>query len=108
MAVMLFSTLGGVYFAGSWMKDIIAQKPSQDLIERCEYAESSLEALADEMIYNGNSVSWLYKKHQSDIAVIHDIWGVLRAAGIPPDGELHIITAIQLLAHQAQELKNDR
>lgn len=55
-------------------------------IEERDAMESSYHALAQSMVYEGNSVSWWHSKAKAYRNAIDDVWRALRAAGIRSDG----------------------
>ena len=70
-------------------------------IEERDAALQACDDLANEMVYNGNSVGWWYSKAMAYRDAIDRSWDALKAAGITPDGKTDVATAIRQLAERS-------
>jgi hypothetical protein len=67
-------------------------------IEERDAAKRDLELLANEMVYKGNSISWIHSKAENYKAALGRAWDALIEAGIHPDGETDVAEGIRKLA----------
>ena len=67
-------------------------------IEDRDAMEMKYHALAEEMIYHGNSVSWWYSKAIAYRNAVDAVWYELRAAGIVCDGRKTCAEGVRELA----------
>lgn len=70
----------------------------EDLVDRCRAAEENYRALAEEMIYEGNSVSWWHSKAIAYRDALGRAWDALSEAGIRADGQTDVAAGIRKLA----------
>ena len=68
-----------------------------ELIEQKEYAVMQLDELANNMIYNGNSVGYIYSKAENYKNCIGRCWDAVKEYGIECDGKKDIADAIREL-----------
>lgn len=87
------------------MKSCEANLSAKD--EEIERLQSALEALAEKMVYRGNSVAYIYNKKDAYAKTIDDIWAALKEAGIHPDGETSCVDIVRNLTEQIERLKGE-
>jgi len=63
-----------------------ARRERDEQAEELERAELELAYLANEMVFEGNSIGWIAMKARNYKDAISRAWDVLRASGSPPDG----------------------
>lgn len=72
-------------------------------------SQAELKLLADEMVYRGNSVSFIYDKAQARGKAIDDVFAALKAHGVRSDGNTHVAelvrTAFDALRQENERLK---
>lgn len=72
-------------------------------LEERDQAISDYHDLANNMVYQGNSVSYIYSKYKNCSSVISDCWDVLREFGVNPDGNTRVDDAIRILGNKIKE-----
>lgn len=75
------------------LRDAIAtalQEVARERDEEIESLEYSLQALAEKMVYRGNSVGFIYDKKEVYSKIIDRVFGVMKEFGVVPDGETDI------------------
>jgi hypothetical protein len=72
-------------------------------IEERDAAKRDLELLASEMVYKGNSISWIHSKAENYKAALGRAWDALIEAGIPCDGQTDVAEGIRKLAAKVRE-----
>ena len=73
-----------------------------DLIEQRDSAERKLNELSNEMIYEGNSVGYIYSKAKNYSNCIMRCWDVLHEYGIKSDGQTDVVEAIRILGERTK------
>ena len=69
-------------------------------IEERDAAIQAVDDLANNMIYNGNSVSWWYSKAVAYGSALDRAWEELKKAGILADGRIDVAEGIRQLAKE--------
>ncbi len=72
-------------------------------IEERDDMEQKYHALAEQMVYHGNSVSWWHSKATAYRDAIDKVWDALRAAGIRADGTKTCADGVRELAALAAQ-----
>ena len=67
-------------------------------IEERDNAIQRYHDLANQMIYEGNSIGWWHSKAKNYGAALLEAWDALREAGITCDGKTTVAEGIRLLA----------
>lgn len=84
----------------------------EELVDRARDAEQELSLLANEMVYEGNSVSWWASKARNYGNALGVAWVALKGAGIEADGNTSVAQGIEKLAaknaEQADEIERLR
>lgn len=70
----------------------------REAIEERDHFERSYHDLADSMIYEGNSISWIKSKADNYKAALGEAWKALGEAGIKCDGKISVAEGIKILA----------
>lgn len=80
-----------------------ARRERDDAIEEKEAAQLEVAYLANEMIYEGNSIGWIASKAKNYGAALGDAWSAVKAVGGVCDGAtpLHVAIRQQLVAIDA-------
>lgn len=77
-------------------QDVAAARRERDeAIEEKEYAELELAYLANEMVYEGNSIGWIASKAKKYGDALHRAWTALTEAGGKCDGQTELAEAIR-------------
>lgn len=82
--------------------------PIEELVDRTREAEEAYRQLAEEIIYEGNSVVWWYSKAQAYQEVLRRSWDALHEAGINSDGKIDVADAIRILASRTISQQRDK
>lgn len=80
-----------------------ARRERDEAIKAKESAELETAYLANEMVYEGNSIGWIASKAKNYGAALMDAWGAVKAIGGKCDGSTPLHEAIrqQLVAKDA-------
>ena len=73
---------------------------ARQAIEERDQIELQYHHLANEMIYQGNSVGWWYSKATAYKAALGEAWDALHEAGVSADGRTTVADAIRKLAER--------
>lgn len=81
-----------------------ARRERDEAIEEKEYAEHQLALLANEMVYEGNSVGWIYSKAKNYGDALLKAWDALKLTGVKCDGNTSVADAILIRGAKVAEL----
>jgi hypothetical protein len=75
-------------------------------IEDLDQMEQKYHALAEQLIYEGSSVSWWHSKAMAYRSAIDEVWSALKDAGVVADGRKTCADGVRELAGRVQ--RNDQ
>ena len=78
---------------------------AREAIEERDRVEQAYHDLANNMIYEGNSISWTKSKADNYGAALGEAWGALKEAGIKCDGQKTVTEGIRELAEEVAYLQ---
>ena len=72
------------------------------LIEENQRLEQAYHDLAREMVYEGNSISWIHSKARNYGNALSEAWHALNAKGVIADGNTTVAEGIAKLPHMRE------
>ena len=80
-------------------REMTLKEALEALIEENQRLKQAYYDLAENMVYEGNSIQWIHSKAQNYGNALSDAWQSLNAKGVVADGNTTVAQGIDKLPH---------